>query len=91
MLLYRCNIVIIYAFCIMMFSCSIVVVVVVVYGFGLVTIQPGLFLELRSISYFGKSICTSNAGPGRSACFETVVVLGEGSCSIVIVVVVCAF
>jgi hypothetical protein len=26
----------------------VVVVVVVVYGFGLVTIQPGLFLELRS-------------------------------------------
>jgi hypothetical protein len=54
------------------------VVVVVVYGFGLLTIQPGLFLELRTMSYFDKSICTSHAGPGRSACFETGGVLGEG-------------
>jgi hypothetical protein len=35
----------------------------VVYGFGLVTIQPGLFLELKLISSFGKSICTIHAGP----------------------------
>jgi hypothetical protein len=44
----------------------------VVYGFGLVTIQPGLFLELKLISSFGKSICTIHAGPGRSAGFVTV-------------------
>jgi hypothetical protein len=46
------------------------VVVVVVYGFGLVTIQPGLFLELRSVSYFGKSICTSHAGPEVEVCYN---------------------
>jgi hypothetical protein len=50
----------------------------VVYGFGWVTIQPGLFLGLKLISSFGKSICTIHAGPGRSAGFVTGGVWGEG-------------